>query len=268
MTAPKSVFNSRIRILHVVNHLAVLLGMAALISGYISTSYIWIGLITYIWFVLFGTTIGMHRYFSHRSFKTNRVWEYILGWSATIATVGPIVGWCGLHRYHHGHTDTEEDPHDPKRIGYWNAWNYNWRPSKFTRKSIKLELQDPMIVFFSRHYFKTIFVYISVLALIDPWLVIFAYCLPACGAYLAISAVTVIGHLHGYKTFDVGDQARNSWLAWVLSCGEGWHNNHHARSWDHRQGYAWWELDPSGWVIENIIANDLSKPDWTIVSKE
>lgn len=263
MSGQKSVFNSRIRMLHIVNHLAILVGFVSVFLGYINVDYLWIGLAAYIWFVLFGTTIGMHRYFSHRSFKTNRVWQYILGWSATIATVGPIVGWCGLHRYHHGNTDTDEDPHDPKRIGYWNAWNYNWKPSKFTRKSIKLELQDPMIVFFSRHYFKTIIAYVILLAIINPWLIIWCYCLPACGAYLAISAVTVIGHIHGYKTQEVGDQARNSWIAWLLSCGEGWHNNHHARGWDHRQGHAWWELDPSAWVIENIIANDLNKPDWT-----
>ena len=95
----------------------------------------------------------------------------------------------------------------------------------------------------------------AAIAVINPWLVVWCYCLPACGSYLAISAVTVIGHMHGYKTFDVNDNARNSWITSLLSLGEGWHNNHHARSFDHRNGYKWWELDPAAWVIEHIISN-------------
>ena len=252
-TAPISNFNTRIRLLQLANHLAVLGGFIAVGIGYLSTSYLWIGLIAYVWFVLIGTTIGFHRYFSHRSFKTSRVWEYIMAWSGTICTVGTLIGWVGLHRYHHMNTDTDLDPHDPRRIGAWNAWTYNWKRSKFGKKFIRLELGDPMIVFMHKHYFKIIFAYIAILAIINPWLIIWCYCLPACGSYLAISAVTVIGHMHGYKTFDVGDEARNSWITSLLSLGEGWHNNHHAKAGDHRQGYQWWELDPAAWIIEHVL---------------
>jgi stearoyl-CoA desaturase (delta-9 desaturase) len=254
-TTPISNFNTRIRWLQAVNHLALLGGIIAVAAGIISTSYLWIGLASYIWFVLIGTTIGLHRYFSHRTFKTNRVWQYIMAWSGTICTVGTIIGWVGLHRYHHAHTDTEEDPHDPRRIGIWNAWTYNWKRSKFSKKFIRIELGDPMIVFMHKHYFKIIFSYIALLAIINPWLIIWCYCLPACGSYLAISAVTVIGHMHGYVTHDVGDNARNSWITSLLSLGEGWHNNHHARSFDYRNGYQWWELDPAAWLIEHVISN-------------
>ena len=68
-------FNFKIRILQAINHLVLFLGIAALVFGIISLDYLWIGIASYVWFVLVGTTIGLHRYFSHRSFKTNRVWE-------------------------------------------------------------------------------------------------------------------------------------------------------------------------------------------------
>jgi len=246
-------FNRNIRRLQLVNHLLVLFGIYLLITQSISTNYLYIGIIGYVWFVLFGTTIGLHRYFSHHSFKANKFWHYFLAVTGTLCTVGTVIGWVGLHRYHHAHTDTEEDPHDPRRIGIFNAWFYNWKPSKFTKKFIRQELGDKLLVFLHKHYFKVIFAYILLLLIIDPVLVIFLYCLPACGSYLAISAVTVIGHMHGYVTTDVNDNARNSWITSLLSMGEGWHNNHHAFPYNHRQGHQYWELDPSAWVIENII---------------
>ena len=246
----KSIFNSNIQYLQIVNHLLSIVGIVSVILGYASNVYILIGVFSYLMVEMVGTNIGMHRYFSHRSFATYRPIQYVFGFLATIATVGPIIGWVGLHRYHHGNTDTELDPHDPRRIGIINAWLYNWKRSKFSSSYIKLELSDSMIVFFSRHYFKTIFCYIALLTIINPWLVIWCYCIPACGSYLAISAVTVIGHLHGYKNYEIGDEARNSWITCLLSCGEGWHNNHHAQPGNYNNGHKWWEFDPNRWVIE------------------
>jgi len=246
-------FNTQIRTLQLANHLIMFFGFYAVIIGTLSYWYLVAGIVAYVWFLVIGTTVGLHRYFSHRSFKAGRTWQYIMAWSGTICTVGTILGWAGLHRYHHLHTDTENDPHDPTRIGVFRAWFYFWKQSKFTKKFIRNELQDPMIVFMHRHYFKIIFSYILVLAIIDPWLIIWCYCLPANGAYLAISALTVIGHMHGYTNYKINDSSRNSWIANVLSLGEGWHNNHHAQPWNHRQGHKWWEIDLPAWVIENII---------------
>lgn len=246
-------FNSQIRTLQLINHLAMFYGFYAICTGLISYWYLIAGVIAYCWFLTIGTTIGLHRYFSHRSFEAGQIWQYIMAWSGTICTVGTIIGWVGLHRYHHLHTDTEEDPHDPHRIGIFKAWFYFWKPSKFTKKFIRQELQNPMIVFMHRHYFKIIFAYIAILAAIDPWLVVWCYCLPANGAYLAISALTVIGHMHGYTNYVLRDSSKNSWIANVLSLGEGWHNNHHAQPWNHRQGHKWWEIDPPAWIIEHIV---------------
>ena len=247
-------FNFKIRALQFVNHLLVVAGFISLFYGIIGINYLYIGAVAYVWFVMIGTCVGLHRYFGHRSFKTTRYWEYILGISGTLSTVGTIIGWSGLHRYHHAHTDTLEDPHNPHEIGYFNAWFYNWKPSKFTRNFIRIELKDPLTVFLHKHYFKVIFAYIILLALINPWLVIWCYCLPACGSYLAISAVTVIGHVHGYTNHKIADTSKNSWITSVLSLGEGWHNNHHAVPGNYRQGEKWWELDPSAWIIKNIIS--------------
>lgn len=246
-------FNSNIRTLQLANHLLMLVGFVMLITSNISIHYLYIGIVFYVLVVMVGSGVGLHRYFSHRTFKTTRAWEYVLGFLGTIATVGTILGWVGLHRYHHAHTDKDEDPHNPNEIGVFNAWFYNWKTSKFTKNFIRQELRDPMILFLHRHYFKVIFAYILLLGLIDPWLIVWCYCFPACGSYMGISAVTVLGHIQGYTNHTISDTSKNSWSASLLSLGEGWHNNHHANPMKYRQGEKWWELDPSAFIIEKII---------------
>ena len=252
MFSSLSEFNVRIRILQFLNHVGVIAGIVLLAMGYLSTDYLWIGIASYFVIGMLGTTVGLHRYFSHKTFTTNKVWHYILGFFSTVVTVGSILGWVGLHRFHHRHSDDPQDPHNPHEIGVIDAWFYNWKPSKFTRKFIAPELKDPMVMFLHRHYFKTIFAWIAVLAIIDPLLIIFVYAVPACGAYFAISALTVIGHMHGYTNYETTDTSKNSWIAWLLSLGEGWHNNHHAHPGMWQQGHKWWEIDPNAWIIRAI----------------
>jgi fatty-acid desaturase len=135
-------FNHKIRLLQLVNHLAMFVGIAAVVMGKASPWYVLAGGIAYVWFVLIGTNIGLHRYFSHRSFQASLAWQYVMAWSGTICSVGTIIGWAGLHRYHHRHTDTVDDPYDPQRIGLFRAWFYLWDTSKFTKKFIRKELGD------------------------------------------------------------------------------------------------------------------------------
>lgn len=245
-------FNLKIRLLQLVNHLAMFYGFYAIYQG-LSPWYLFFAFIFYCWFQIIGVGVSLHRYYCHRSFTASKLWQYIMAITGTLCTVGSILGFAGLHRYHHLHTDTEKDPHDPRRLGIFRVWFYLWEPSKLTKKFIRTELQDKLVMFLHNNYYKVIFSYILILAVIDPWLVIWCYCVPANGSYLFISALTVIGHLHGYTTHQIDNSSRNSWIANILSLGEGWHNNHHAQPWNHRQGQTWWEFDPPAWVIENFI---------------
>jgi stearoyl-CoA desaturase (delta-9 desaturase) len=76
--------------------------------------------------------------------------------------------------------------------------------------------------------------------------------MPATGCLNGVAAVTVIGHIHGYTNHQVNDSAKNSWIANIMSLGEGWHNNHHARPYQWKQGEKWWEIDPPSWFIKMV----------------
>lgn len=244
-------FNLQIKTVQLINIALTVLGVGFLITNF-SWYYLAIAIGSFLWFGIVGANAGFHRYFSHRSFKTSRFIEYVMAITGTLASLGSIISWIAIHRYHHLHADTAEDPHSPKYIGWWRAYTYDWNRTNISKKFIRDLIGDPMIVFLHKHYFKVIFVYVALLALIDPWLVVFAYAIPATGCLNGVAAVTVIGHIHGYTVHETRDTAKNSWIACIMSLGEGWHNNHHAHPYNWKQGEQWWEIDPPSWFIRLV----------------
>ncbi len=104
------------KVIFIVIHLACFL---AFWTG-VSTAAVAVCLIFY--FVrMFAITAGYHRYFSHRSYKTSRTFQFILAFlGAASAQKGPL-WWASNHRHHHKHSDTEEDFHSPGLHGIWWA---------------------------------------------------------------------------------------------------------------------------------------------------
>jgi stearoyl-CoA desaturase (delta-9 desaturase) len=238
----KKDFNTQIKFLQLVNLLGTLLGMIYL-SQHFDLIYLLTGIVSFLIFGVIGANAGYHRYFSHRTYETYRPVEYIMAIIGTLATLGSIISWVAVHRYHHLHADTDKDPHSPRHIGWWRAYIYDWNRADISKKFIKDVIKDPLIVFLHKNYFKVIFFYILLLGIIDPWLIVFAYCIPATGCLNGVASVTVIGHIHGYTNHKTNDTAKNSWIANIMSLGEGWHNNHHARPYNWKQGEQWWEFD-------------------------
>src|SRR5262249_5380352 len=64
-----------------------------------------------------GITVGYHRLFTHRSFETSRVVQFILAVLGSMAVQGSLLRWVATHRRHHQHSDTPEDPHSPHHQG-------------------------------------------------------------------------------------------------------------------------------------------------------
>lgn len=243
-----------IKQVQLLNLIGTIIGIGYLAVDF-SLNYFLISLATFLIFGIVGVNAGYHRYFSHRSYQTYKPIAWILAIIGTLATLGSLLSWVAVHRYHHLHADTEHDPHSPKYIGWFNSYFYNWKRANISKKFIRDIIQDPMAMFLHRHYWKVIIAYVILLGLIDPWLIIFAYAIPCTGCLNGVSAVTVISHIHGYKNHSVNDEAKNSWIASLLSLGEGWHNNHHARPYNWKQGEKFWELDPPSAVIRLIRKN-------------
>lgn len=243
--------NQLVRGLQIINHMLLLIGVG-FVTYTENYSYLWTSLIVYVITGMLGVNIGYHRLLSHRSFQTYRPVEWICSISGVLTTIGSPMAWVAVHRQHHRSAETPDDPHSPYVLGKFNAWVGFWNYLNLSPKLVRDMRKDKFQKFLHNHYPKIILFYCFLLFIIDPWLVIFAYAIPACLCLHSTSSIIVIAHHHGYKTHRVNDQSRNSWIAHLMSLGEGWHNNHHARPYQWNQGEKWWELDPPSWIIRLI----------------
>jgi len=73
----------------------------------------------------------------------------------------------------------------------------------------------------------------------------------------ATFTVNSLCHLWGRRRYATADASRNNWLVALLTLGEGWHNNHHHYQSSAAQGFRWWEIDVSYYLIWLLAAMGL-----------
>ena len=238
--------NSIVRILQILTHILLIVGL------FIQPFFILYSILIYWVIGVLGINIGYHRLISHRSFETWKPVEYFLALVGIITTVGSPLAWSALHRQHHQHAETEHDPHSPYQIGNLRAWFGFWNVETINVMLARDLRKIPFYKFTHKYYLGIILAYCAILALIDPLWIIYGYAIPSVLVLHSTSAIIVIAHRHGYKTYKVDDESRNSWIANLITLGEGWHNNHHNNSRAWKSGEKWWELDPPAWIIRLI----------------
>lgn len=201
-----------------------------------------------------------HRYFSHKSFKTSRVAQFIFALiGATAVQRGPL-WWASHHRHHHVHSDQEQDAHSPKQHGFlwshmgWFTSSKNFSP-KFDR--IKDLIKYKELVWLDRFDSLVPFVFALLIYLLGVLLEVYVPSLETNGfqmlvwgffistvaLYHATYTVNSLAHKFGARRYRTKDDSRNSFLIALITCGEGWHNNHHHYPGSVRQGFYWWEID-------------------------
>ncbi len=198
---------------------------------------------------MFGITAGYHRYFSHRTYKTSRWFQFVLGWlGCTAAQRGPL-WWAAHHRAHHKHSDSEQDPHSPVVHGVW--WSHvGWVISHDSENPDFNSVRDlskyPEIRWLEKYYWLPPVWLAGVCYLIDglsglAWGFFFSTMLLYHGTFL----VNSICHIFGKRRYPTSDDSRNNAVVALLTLGEGWHNNHHYYQNSANQGFFWWEVDLS-----------------------
>ena len=240
--------------------------------GIFFTGFSWVAvvalLITY--FVrVFALTAGFHRYFSHRSFKTSRFFQFIMAWVGTSAAqMGPM-WWAAHHRHHHQHSDTEEDVHSPvakdlfwAHVGWVLCRTYGGTKTERVQDLYKF----PELRFIDRlHALPAISLglilyytgqqlnfYYPELGTSGWQLVMWGFFLSTALVYHVTFCVNSVTHIIGNKRFKNSDESRNNFWIALLTFGEGWHNNHHRYPLSARQGMYWWEFDLSYLLLRGL----------------
>lgn len=211
---------------------------------------------------VFALTAGFHRYFSHKSFKTSRTFQFILALLGTSAAQRDPLWWASHHRLHHMTSDTADDIHSPRQHGFWWAhigWVMQRELAETDLSRVKDFADYPELLWLNRHPYAPAFV-LAVLLLISGSLlnyafpnlgvsgwqfVFYGFFLSTAAVYHITFCINSVAHTFGKQRYDTGDDSRNNWILGLLAMGEGWHNNHHRYSVCARQGFRWWEIDLS-----------------------
>ncbi len=213
---------------------------------------------------MFSVTAFYHRYFSHRTYQTSRFFQFIFAvLGASCVQRGPI-WWAARHRHHHRNSDQEDDVHSPIRHGlYWShvGWITSKRAFGYDQKSVVDLLKYPELRFIDR--FDSLVPLLEAIGLFGLGKLLQAYGFNTSGWQMLIwgffistvvcahatFTINSLTHLWGRKRYNTGDESRNSLLLALITFGEGWHNNHHYYPGSVRQGFYWWEIDLTYYVL-------------------
>jgi fatty-acid desaturase len=209
-------------------------------------------LVVVLWWVAGSLGIGMgyHRLLTHGSYKTPKWIEYFLTVCGTLALEGGPIFWVATHRVHHQNTDKEGDPHSPRDGGLWA--HMGWILTGRTLHNNSAELlpyvpdlrKDKFHAWISRWHWVSIIAVGAIILVAGGWQyvlwgIFFRTVIGLHSTWLVNSAT----HMWGTQRFPTHDTSKNSFWVALLTFGEGWHNNHHARPQSARHGLAWYELD-------------------------
>lgn len=225
---------------------------------------------------MFGVTAGYHRFFSHRSFKTSRAGQFLFAFLAMSSTQKSVLWWAALHRHHHRHSDTELDVHSPVHRSFFYShmgWIFDKKHETTQLDEVPDLAKYPELMFLDRHQLVPAVVLGLVCFLIDglPGLLI-GFFLSTVFLYHGTFFINSLAHVHGNQRYVTGDDSRNNWWLALITLGEGWHNNHHAYQRSTRQGFRWYEIDITYYVLKAMswvgLVWDLGEPPVEVVRNE
>lgn len=251
---------------HVVYYLTI---PTAIIVAYIYGLWWWLlaGVIYSKVLAVFGVQIGLHRYFSHRSFTTGKFRHIFLCWISLLAGEGSPIQWGTFHVHHHKNSDTSRDIHSPNvdtfahATLYWGMESMDWFKSKGIAPPSFALLNDRYVSFVHKYWYIIWIILITVTLIISWKVCLFLLLFPAMFATLNSSVMTNgLAHLNlpgSYKNFELTDKSTNNKWIQAYQIGEGLHNNHHKYPGRYSQAVTEDEFDPVAWIIEKFfVEND------------
>jgi stearoyl-CoA desaturase (delta-9 desaturase) len=205
------------------------------------------------WLRIFAIGAGYHRYFSHRAYETSRVFQFALAVLAQSTSQKSVLWWAANHRDHHLHSDTELDVHSPRQMGFIYShlgWIFSRGQETMNFNRIADFAKFPELMWLHRYEQVPAFVLAVLCFAVAGWPgLIVGFFWSTVAVYHGTFCINSLAHLVGKRRYITGDDSRNNWLLAIITMGEGWHNNHHAYQSSARQGFRWWEYDPTFYLL-------------------
>lgn len=207
-----------------------------------------------------------HRYFSHRAFKTNRFWQFIFAIFGSSAVQRGPLWWASHHRRHHSQADEVTDVHSPVHHGFWwshMGWFLSKRNYYYDAKNISDLSKFPELVFLDRYdILVPVLLGISMYGFgellhhfvpswgTDGWqMLVWGFSISTILLFHITVSINSVAHKFGKRSYKTKDNSRNNWLLALLTFGEGWHNNHHHYPASASQGFHFWQIDITYYIL-------------------
>lgn len=215
-----------------------------------------------------------HRYFAHRAFRTGRATQFVFAiLGASAAQRGPL-WWASHHRHHHARSDQVDDAHSPHHRGFlWSHMGWFLSRRNFATRTDLIGdfARYPELRLIDRFDVLAPLALAGALYALGQWmaetaphletsgpqLLVWGFALSTVALYHATFSVNSLAHRIGRRRYATRDHSRNNgWLA-LMTFGEGWHNNHHHFPGAARQGFYWWELDVTYYLLKLLALTGL-----------
>jgi stearoyl-CoA desaturase (Delta-9 desaturase) len=228
------------------------------------------------WGRIFAIGAGYHRYFAHRGYSTSRAFQFVLAAISQSTAQKSVLWWASKHRHHHLYADTKYDVHSPRHKGFLYShvgWIFARRHDVADLKKIADFACYPELMWLHRYEQLPAFALAIICLFVAGWPgLIIGFFWSTVFVYHSTFSINSLAHVVGKKQYLTGDDSRNNWLLAILTMGEGWHNNHHAYQSSVRQGFKWWEIDPTFYILKMLslvgVVWNLKYPPEAVVRNE
>jgi len=233
-------------------HVAAVVGVALL-------GFSWKGLalaVALYYVRMFGVTGGYHRYFSHRTYRTSRAFQFFLAVLAQSSLQKGALWWAAHHRVHHKFSDGPEDPHSFREKGLWYS-HVGWILSRDTEETDYKQIPDlaryPELRWLNKYHVVPGVALAVGLFLVGSWpALVWGFLVSTVALWHGTFTINSLSHWWGKRRYETTDDSKNNPVLAIVTMGEGWHNNHHYYARSCRQGFFWWEIDLTYYVLKAL----------------
>jgi stearoyl-CoA desaturase (delta-9 desaturase) len=249
-----------------------LMHLACLFAFYVGVSATAVAVCVALYLLrMFAITGFYHRYFSHRSFRTSRPAQFVFALLGAAAVQRGPIWWAAHHRHHHAFSDRPQDTHSPAQDGLlwahmgWFLSKHHFHPDL---RRVRDLLQYPELRWLDR--FDILVPFVLALCLLftgmaleqfapqlgttGGQLLVWGFFVSTVACYHGTYTINSLCHGWGSRRYQTKDDSRNNALLAVITLGEGWHNNHHRYPMSARQGFYWWEIDITYYLLRALAA--------------
>lgn len=274
---------------HVLNVGFIGIHVACILVIWVGFSWTALAVCVFLYFLrMFAVTAGYHRYFAHRTYKTTRTFQFLIGLVAATSLQNGPLWWAAHHRHHHRYSDTEEDVHSPVTGSFfWShmGWILSKKFSNYDPKLVHDLEKFPELQWLQKYYIYAasglgvlLFIvgmllgsYMPELGTNGPQMLVWGFFISTTILYHGTFTINSLAHKFGSRRFNTTDDSRNNFFLALITLGEGWHNNHHRFLSSERQGFYWWEIDISHYILTAFswvgIVWDIKSPPQAIYAE-